>query len=183
MQIDNTSIIGLLRQPDKQEQGFRLLMRQYGEITYWHIRRIVVGHDDAEDVLQETAISIYKNISQFEGAEHQLKSWIYRIATNKALEHLRGKTRFFQSIDDLSPALLQTMITENPIDMDKAEFLIQKRLLSLPTQQRLVFYMRYYDDMTYEEISKVTGRAVGTLKTNFHFARLKIEEELKKLSL
>lgn len=183
MQVDETSILSLLRQADKQEQGFRLLMRQYGESMYWHVRRIVVGHDDAEDVLQETAISIYKNINQFEGKGSQLKAWIYRIATNKAIEHLRGKTRFFQSIDDLSPALLQTMVTENPVDMDKAEFLLQKKLLSLPTQQRIVFYMRYYDDMPYEDISKVTGKAVGTLKANYHFARMKIEEEIKNHSL
>lgn len=183
MQIDDTSILNLLRQPDGQEQGFRLLMKQYGESVYWHIRRIVVGHDDAEDVLQETAISIFKNIGQFAGEACQLKAWIYRIATNESIMLLRRRTHFFQSIDDLSPSLLETMLTENPVDMDRAEFVLQQKALELPTQQRIVFYMRYYDDMPYEDIAKVTGKKVSTLKANYHFAKNKIEDELKNLTL
>lgn len=183
MQIDDSSILNLLRQPDRQEEGFRLLMKQYGESVYWHIRRIVVGHDDAEDVLQETAISIFKNFHQFAGEANQLRAWIYRIATNESIMLLRKRTRLFQSIDDLNPALLETMTTENNVDMNKAEFILQKKLLSLPTQQRIVFYMRYYDDLPYEEISRITGKKVNTLKANYHFAKTKIEEELKKLTL
>ncbi len=183
MQIDNQSILNLLRQPDRQEEGFRLLMKQYGESVYWHIRRIVVGHDDAEDVLQETAISIFRNLHQFAGEANKLRSWIYRIATNEAIMLLRKHTHLFQSIDDLSPSLLETMTTENTVDMDKAEFLLQKKLLSLPTQQRIVFCMRYYDDLPYEEISRITGKKVSTLKANYHFAKTKIEEELKNLTL
>lgn len=183
MQIDDSSILNLLRQPDRQEEGFRLLMKQYGESVYWHIRRIVVGHDDAEDVLQETAISIFKNFHQFAGEANQLRAWIYRIATNESIMQLRKRTRLFQSIDDLNPALLETMTTENNVDMNKAEFILQKKLLSLPTQQRIVFYMRYYDDLPYEEISRITGKKVNTLKANYHFAKTKIEEELKNLTL
>lgn len=181
MQIDDTSILNLLRQPESQEQGFRQLMKRYGESMYWHIRRIVVGHDDAEDVLQETSISIFRNINQFAGDARQLKAWIYRIATNQSIMHLRRRTRFFQSIDDLQPALLETMMTENAVEADKAEFALQKLLLTLPTQQRLVFNMRYYDDMSYEEIAEVTGKKQSTLISNYHFARKKIEEELKSL--
>ena len=183
MQIDYSSILNLLRQPDRQEEGFRLLMKQYGESVYWHIRRIVVGHDDAEDVLQETAISIFKNFHQFAGEANQLRAWIYRIATNESIMLLRKRTRLFQSIDDLNPALLETMTTENNVDMNKAEFILQKKLLSLPTQQRIVFYMRYYDDLPYEEISRITGKKVNTLKANYHFAKTKIEEELKNQTL
>lgn len=183
MQTDDSSILNLLRQPDRQEEAFRLLMKQYGEIVYWHIRRIVVGHDDAEDVLQETAISIYRNIHQFSGEAKQLKAWIYRIATNEAIMLLRKHTHLFQSIDDLSPSLLETMQAENYIDMNTAEFTLQKKLLSLPTQQRIVFCMRYYDDLSYEDISKITGKKVNTLKANYHFAKSKIEEELKNLTL
>lgn len=183
MQIDDSSILNLLRQPDRQEEGFRLLMKQYGESVYWHIRRIVVGHDDAEDVLQETAISIFRNFHQFAGEANQLRAWIYRIATNESIMLLRKRTRLFQSIDDLNPALLETMTTENNVDMNKAEFILQKKLLSLPTQQRIVFYMRYYDDLPYEEISRITGKKVNTLKANYHFAKTKIEEELKNLTL
>lgn len=183
MQIDDTTILNLLRQTDSQERGFRLLMKRYGDSMYWHIRRIVVGHDDAEDVLQETAINIYKNINQFAGTAGQLRAWIYRIATNQSIMLLRSRTRFFQSIDDLHPSLLDTMMTENAVDVDKAEFTLQQKLLSLPTQQRLVFNMRYYDDMSYEEIAEVTGKKVGTLVSNYHFAKTKIEKELKSLVL
>lgn len=183
MHIDDTEILYLLRDPEGKERGFRLLMKQYGESMYWHIRRIVVGHDDAEDVLQETTIKIFKNIGQFTGEAHQLKAWIYRIATNESIMLLRRHTRFYQSIDSLTPALQETMMTENDLDMSKAENILQKKLLTLPTQQRIVFNMRYYDNMTYEDIAKVTGKKVGTLKTTYHFARQKIEDELKKLSL
>ena len=183
MQITDLSILALLRQPGQQEQGFRLLMKKYGESMYWHIRRIVVSHDDAEDVLQETAISIYEKISQFRGGEDQLKAWLYRIATNESLTLLRSHTRLFMSIDDLNPSLLNTMLSENYMNMEEKEFLLQQKLLTLPTQQRIVFNMRYYDDMSYEEIAKVTGKKVGTLKANYHFARTKIEEELKNIAL
>lgn len=183
MHIDNTEILRLLRNPEGKERGFRLLMKQYGESIYWHIRRIVVGHDDAEDVLQETTIKIFKNIERFAGDKDQLKAWIYRIATNESIMQLRRHKRFYQSIDSLSPALMETMMTENALDMNKAEDMLQRKLLTLPTQQRIVFNMRYYDDMSYEEIARVTGKRVGTLKTTYHFARQKIEEELKTLSL
>lgn len=183
MQITDSSILALLRKPDQQEKGFRLLMKKYGDSLYWHIRRIVVSHDDAEDVLQETAINIYKNISQFKGDETQLKVWLYRIATNESLTLLRSHTRLFQSIDDLNPSLLNTMMTENRVNMEEVEYHLQQKLLTLPTQQRIVFNMRYYDDLSYEEIAKVTGKKVGTLKANYHFARTKIEEELKNIAL
>lgn len=182
MQIVDSTILALLRQPNQWEQGFRLLMKKYGESVYWHVRRIVVSHDDAEDVLQETAISIYKSINQFAGNEKQLKPWLYKIATNESLSLLRSRTHFFQSIDDLNPMLLDTLVSENRVNMDEAEYLMQKKLLALSTQQRIVFNMRYYDDMSYEEIAKVTGKKIGTLKTNYHFAKTKIEEELKKIT-
>lgn len=183
MQTDDTTILTLLRQPNSVERGFRLLMKQYGECIYWHIRRIVVGHDDAEDTLQETTVNIFRHIGKFRGEPHQLKAWIYRIATNQAMMQLRSRKHFYQSIDDLAPTLLDTLIAENPVDMTEAEFILQKKLLALPTQQRLAFNMRYYDDLSYEDIAKITGKNVNTLKTNYHLARLKIEEELKQLSL
>ena len=94
----------MLTTPDQRERGFRLLMQQYGEQLYWHIRRIVVGHDDAEDVLQEASIKIFSSIQSFKG-EGTLAGWMYRIATNEALRHLRRQTSIFQSIDALGPAL------------------------------------------------------------------------------
>lgn len=180
---NDADILRLLRQTDGLEQGFRLLMKQYGEAVYWHVRRIVVGHDDAEDVLQETAINIFNNQHQFAGEPQQLRAWIYRIATNEAIQHLRRRTRFLRGIDSLSPVLLETLEAENHIDVGQAETALQRRLLTLPTQQRLVFYMRYFDDLSYDEIARITGKNVNTLKVNYHLAKEKIEKELKSLSL
>lgn len=182
MQTDDTTILKLLRQRDGMERGFRMLMKDYGERIYWHIRRIVVGHDDAEDAFQDTSIKIFRNISQFKGEPSQLKAWIYRIATNQAMMQLRGRKHFYQSIDDLAPSLLDTLIAETPVDINSAELVLQKKLLTLPTQQRLAFNMRYYEDLPYEDIASITGKNVNTLKTNYHLARLKIEEELKQIS-
>lgn len=183
MVIDDTTILIALRNSDTLEQGFRMLMKQYGEKLYWHVRRIVVGHEDAEDVLQDSILQIYNNIHRFSGNAGQLRSWIYRIATNEALQTLRRHTHLFQSIDDLRPELIERLHTEVSVDTDSPEYLLQEALLRLPTQQRLVFNMRYFDEMTYEDIAKVTGKRVGTLKTNYHFAKTKIEEYLKNHTL
>lgn len=160
-----------------------MLMQQYGEKLYWHIRRIVIGHEDAEDVMQESALQIYKNIGRFKGDASQLRSWLYRIATNEALQLLRSHTHFFQSIDDLGSELKEKLQTENDAGEAKAEYLLQEALLRLPTQQRLVFNLRYFDDMSYEDIARVTGKRVGTLKVNYHYAKEKIEEYLKNHTL
>ena len=183
MVIDDTTILTALRNPDTMEQGFQMLMQQYGEKLYWHIRRIVIGHEDAEDVMQDTALQIYSNIGRFAGEASQLRTWIYRIATNEALQLLRSHTRLFQSIDALGPELREKLEAENSLGTDKAEYHLQAALLTLPTQQRLVFNMRYFDDMTYENIALVTGKKINTLKVNYHYARMKIEEYLKNQAL
>lgn len=172
-------IVEMLRDKHQREKGFRLLMQRYGQSLYWHIRRIVVSHDDAEDTLQETAISAFRNIDSFAGEGRQLKAWLYRIATNEALLLLRRHTHLFQSIDSLSSTLLATLTTENPVDGDSAEMMLQKALLTLPTQQRLAFNMRYFDDLSYEEMAQVTGKSVGALKANYHVAKDKIDKYLK----
>ena len=169
----------MLKDPASRESAFRLLMQQYGESLYWHIRRIVVGHEDAEDVLQETCIKIFSKIDSYKG-DGELRAWIYRIATNEAISSLRRQTRLFQSIDDLSPKLTSQLEAETPLNADAAEVLFQKALLTLPTQQRIAFNMRYYDEMSYDEIARVTGKNVGTLKTNYHFAVEKIKNYIKK---
>ena len=169
----------MLSDPQRREQGFRQLMSQYGEALYWHIRRIVVGHDDAEDVLQETSIKIFSSIGSFKG-EGKLTGWMYRIATNEALTHLRRQTRLFQSIDDLGDKLASKMQAEAPADVHQAETLFQRALLTLPTQQRIAFNLRYYDELSYEEIARITGKKVGTLKTNYHYATEKIKEYIKQ---
>ncbi len=172
-------LLEMLNDPRQREKGFRQLTRQYGEMLYWHIRRIVVGHDDAEDALQETFIKILGNIGQFRG-EGKLSTWLYSIATREALTLLRRQTHLFQSIDDLTPALTGKMEAETPLDSDAAEVTFQQALLTLPTQQRIAFNLRYYDEMSYDEIARITGKNVNTLKVNYHLATEKIRKYIKE---
>lgn len=150
-------------------------MQRYGERLYWHIRRIVVGHEDAEDTMQEACIKTFAALPDFRGDATQLQPWLYKIATREALITLRRHTRIFQSIDDLSPRLLDTLHAENAPSEGKVEMLLQQALLTLPTTQRIAFNMRYFDEMSYDDISRVTGRSVASLKTNYHYATEKIK--------
>lgn len=179
---EQTQLYEMLRNPNLRDEGFRQLMAQYGNRLYWHIRRIVVGHDDAEDVLQETCIKILDNISSFRG-DGQITTWIYSIATNESLRHLRRQTHLFQSIDSLAPTLISKLQAETSLDSNKAEVIFQKALLTLPTQQRIAFSMRYYDELSYEEIAAITGKSIGTLKANNHYATEKIKKFIKEYGL
>ena len=174
-----TILIEMLADKYQREQGFRILMKQYGPALYWHIRRIIMRHDDKEDVFQNTCVSIFRGISRFKGGS-SLLTWMYRIATNESLQHLRRQTRLFQSIDTLADTLAGHLQAEAECDAHAIEMLFQKALLTLPTQQRIAFCLRYYDDMSYADISAVTGKSVGTLKTNYHYAAEKIREYIKK---
>lgn len=169
----------MLSTPELREDGFRILMKQYGHTLYWHIRRIVVSHDDAEDVLQETAIRIFRGLSSFNG-DSTLLTWMYKIATNESLQHLRRQKRFYQSIDSLADSLVECLQTESACDADQTEILFQKALLTLPTQQRIAFNLRYYSEMSYADISAITGKSIGTLKTNYHYATERIRKYLKE---
>lgn len=179
--IDDSTIRQMLLDPSNRNEGFKALMKQYGHMLYWHIRRIVVGHDDAEDVLQETCIKVLDRINSFE-AKGTLTMWLYRIATNEALQHLRRQTHLFQSIDSLSDTLIAKLQDESPIDSNETVMLFQQALFSLPTQQRIAFNMRYYDGLSYEEIARITGKSVSSLKTNYHYASQKIKDYIKKHS-
>ena len=176
---DDTSLRQMLFDPEQRDEGFRKLMKQYGHVLYWHIRRIVVGHEDAEDVFQETCIRILNSISSFRG-DGSLATWLYRIATNEALQHLRRQTHLFQSIDSLEETLTGKLQAETSLDGNEQVLLFQKALLTLPTQQRIAFNMRYYDELSYQEIARVTGKSVTTLKTNYHYAVQKIKDFIKE---
>ena len=169
-------IIEMLRNPDEQERGFRILLKTYGDKLYWHIRRMVVSVEDAEDAMQETSIKIFSKMDSFKG-DSSLFTWMYTIATNEALQVLRKRCGLFQSIDSdgLGERLRETLYAETECDADDAEVVFQEALLKLPTQQRLAFNMRYYDELSYEDMSKITGKNVNTLKANYHFAVEKIK--------
>ena len=179
IEMQQAQLQEMLSDPKQRERGFRLLMKQYGETLYWHIRRIVVSHDDAEDALQETCIKIFSSIDQFRG-EGKLTTWIYSIATREALTLLRRQTHLFQSIDSLGSTLSNRLEAETPMDSNATEVLFQKALITLPTQQRIAFNLRYYDELSYDEIARITGKNVNTLKTNYHFAQEKIKKYIKE---
>ncbi len=152
---------------------------QYGERLYWHIRRLVVSHDDAEDALQETFLKIYTKAASFRGESSSLPAWFYRIATNEALQTLRRRVRLFQSIDDLSETLSEQVTTESAPDASRASVLFQKATMLLPTQQRVAFYLRYYDELPYDQIARITGHSEGSLRTNYHYAVKTIKKYLE----
>ena len=171
----------MLRNPEERERGFRLLLSTYGDRLYWHIRRMVVSREDAEDAMQETSIKIFGKLNSFKG-ESSLFTWIYTIATNEALQVLRKRCGLFKSIDDdeLGEQLRNTLYAENDVETGTAEVIFQEALLQLPTQQRLAFNMRYYDELPYEEMAVVTGKNVNTLKSNYHFAVEKVKKYIKE---
>lgn len=179
IKTEGNSLQQMLVGSSQREEGFRMLMKEYGHALYWLIRRIVVGHDDAEDVLQETCIKVLNSIHTYRG-DGSLATWLYRIATNEALQHLRRQTRLFQNIDSLSDTLVEKLQAETPLDGNELEIMLQKALLTLPTQQRIAFNLRYYDELSYEDIASITGKSVQTLKTNYHYATQKIKNYIKE---
>jgi len=181
IKTDENSLHQMLKDPSRREEAFRLLMKQYGHALYWHIRRIVVGHEEAEDVLQETCIKVLNSIGSYRG-DGSMATWLYRIATNEALQHLRRQTHLFQRIDSLSDSLAEKLQAEAPLDGKELEIMFQKALLTLPTQQRIVFNLRYYDEFSYEQIAEITGKTVQSLKTNYHYATQKVKNYIKEHS-
>lgn len=179
-------IVTLIAQLRSNEVGaFDQLIERYGDRLYWHIRRVVVQHEDAEDVLQETFARAYMSIAEFRGdTERTLIAWLYRIATTNAINVLRRRKRWaFSSLNSVRGELLASF--EHEIDPSADEILVrlQKAILELPTKQRLVFNMRYYDELSFEEISQVTGDSVSTLKTNYHYAVKRIKEQVKVIEI
>lgn len=163
--------------PDK---GFRMLVEAYQQQMYWHIRRMVVGHEDAEDVLQETFIRIFRYIGDFR-SESSLSTWIYRITTNECIRFLNKKKEEAVSTEEVQEELMGKLMASEYVDYENEMAVkFQQAILRLPEKQRLVFNLRYYDELSYEEISQVTGSKVETLKANYHFAKEKIKEYMTK---
>jgi RNA polymerase sigma-70 factor (ECF subfamily) len=178
-QLTDSEIIELCRDPQTKERGFRVLLKAYKERTYWHIRHIVIDHEDANDITQNTFIKIWKNLDNFRG-DSSLFSWIYRIATNESLNYLRKlKRQSAVPIDKVEFLLINRIDDNSMMSGDEIERRLQKVLLELPEKQRLVFNMRFYDDLKYQEISDILGTSLGGLKASYHHAVKKIEEKLK----
>ena len=179
MKIQETEIIELMSSEKSREKGVRLMMDAYQSRLYWHIRRFVVDHDLAQDILQDTFIKAYQNFHQFK-QESQLYTWLYRIATNESLQQL-NKMKKMQKSDEEVTSHLQNLVADNvQPSADEIQVLLQNAINTLPEKQKLVFNMRYYEDIPYEEISQILDMSVGTLKTNYHYAKQKVEEYLKQ---
>ena len=163
------------------EKAFNEIVGSYSERLYWHVRRLLCSHEDADDLLQDIFIKVWAALPSFRG-EAQLYTWLYRIATNESLNFLRKQqTRAaLANAQSIDPDLEKKVDDDPFFDGDKAQRVLDKAVAKLPQKQRLVFNMRYYDDMSYADISKVLGTSVGALKASYHFAYEKIKEELGK---
>jgi RNA polymerase sigma-70 factor (ECF subfamily) len=160
-------------------KAFRMIVDKYGSKLYWHIRRIVITHDDADDVLQNSFLNAWKNIDSFR-FESSIYTWLYSIATNEALTLLRKREKESSvSLDDLESLFAWSAEGSSYFDGDEASARLQNAIMKLPDKQRAVFNMKYFDDMSYEDMSGVTGTSVGALKASYHHAVKKIEQFLK----
>lgn len=173
-------IIDQFRNEDTRNYAFNLLVREYQKRLYWHIRKIIIDHDDTDDVLQNVFIKVWRNLESFK-AESQLFTWMYRIATNESINFLNAKKkRAGIPLDDVSAFLANSLESDSYYKGDEIQTKLQKAILTLPDKQRIVFNMKYFDEMKYEEMSKILETSVGALKASYHHAVKKIENYLTK---
>jgi RNA polymerase sigma factor (sigma-70 family) len=178
-EYSDKDLMKLYREGANPHYAFNLIVEKYKERLYWHIRKIVIIHDDADDVMQNTFIKVWKGLAEFR-EESQLFTWIYRIATNEALTHLKQKrNRYLIPIVDVEQNLSKVIDTDSWFNGDELQKKLQKAILSLPEKQRLVFNMKYFDELKYEEIAEILGTSVGALKASYHLAVKKIEKYIE----
>jgi len=167
-----------LKHPDSKEEAFTRLVIEYKERLYWHIRKIVIDHDDANDVVQNTFIKVHLNIENFK-ENSTLYTWMYRIATNEALNFIKSKSnKMGLQNQEWVEALADSLESDAYFDGDSAALTLQKEVARLPEKQRIVFNMKYFDDMNYESISEILGTSIGALKASYHHAVKKIKSKL-----
>ncbi len=174
-------VLKLLQDESTQRKGFEMIVAQYSEQLYWHIRRMVLSHDDANDLLQNAFVKAWMNIDYFR-AEAKLSTWLYRIALNECITFLnKQRAANTVSIDDPEAVLVQKLESDPYFSGDDAQLLLQKALLALPEKQRMVFNLKYFQEMKYEEMSEIFGTSVGALKASYHHAVKKIEKFLEEI--
>lgn len=175
----DAELLKQFRQPATKERAYTSIIKKYQERLYWHIRRLVVDHDDANDVLQNVFIRVWNGLENFK-EESQLYTWLYRIATNESLTFLeQQKKRSAVSLSDVESGLANKVKADKHFDANKLEWKLQMAMQQLPEKQRIVFNLRYYDEMPYEEMSRVLETSEGALKASYHHAVKKIEEYIK----
>ena len=177
--IDEKELVKQLKNSNTQERAFRELMSLYKKRLYWHIRKIVLSHDDADDVLQNTFIKIFKNINSFK-EDSKLFSWMFRIATNESITFINKKAKNLSvDISELQHVLVDSLSNDVYYSGDEIQIILQKAIISLPQKQQLVFKMKYFDEMKYAEMSEILETSVGALKASYFHATKKIEKFIK----
>lgn len=173
---DEKAFVALLLDPKTQDTAFRQLVSQYSRPLYNHIRNIVIDHDDTDDVLQNTFIKVFQNLKSFKG-ESKLFSWVYRIATNEAITFISSKAKKNNiTNEEVQQKALKNLEADEYFEGDEMQMKLQQAIASLPEKQQLVFKMKYFEDLKYEEISEILGTSVGALKASYHHAVKKIED-------
>lgn len=180
MNTDDQYILASFRDDDTRDAAFTALVQKYQEQLYWHIRRLAVTHEDTDDILQMVFVKAWKNLDGFRG-DSSIYTWLYRIATNEALTFLKKeKKRRSVSLDTEEGLMSDKLIAEKGFDARLLEWQLQNAIQMLPEKQRVVFSLRYYDEMPYEKMSEILDTSEGALKASYHHAAKKVEEYIKK---
>ena len=180
--VEDSKLIERLRDESTVREAFSEVIRLYSEPLYWQIRRMVQNHDDANDLLQNTFLKAWQSIENFRG-EARLTTWLYKIAINESISHLaRERRRLNISLDEQAATLAKTIESDEYIDGEQLYLQLRKAIASLPEKQRLVFNMKYFDDMKYEDMSQILGTSVGALKASYHIAVKKIEQFINSIN-
>jgi len=177
--ISDAELLKEFRNPASKERAFTAMIKKYQEKLYWHVRRMVIEHEDANDVLQNVFIRVWNGLENFR-EESQLYTWLYRIATNECLTYIeQQKKRSSVSLSDVESGLSNKIKADSHFDANRLEWKLQLAIQQLPEKQRIVFNLRYYDEMPYEEMSRVLETSEGALKASYHHAVKKIEDYFK----
>jgi len=179
MQNDESKLIADLKEESKKEFAFERLVKLYQERLYHHIRKMVINHEDTDDILQNTFIKVWKGIDTFRG-DSSLYTWLYRIATNESITFLNSKkNRNILPVNDVTDYLMDNLKADPYFEGDQIQMKLQEAIIKLPEKQRIVFNMRYYDEMKYDDMSEILNTSVGALKASYHHAAKKIEQYIK----
>ena len=176
--LDEAVLISQLKDPSTREASYRTLVSTHKERLYWHIRKMVLNHEDTDDILQNTFLKVFKHIDGFKG-DSKLYSWMYRIATNESINFLNKKANQMHiDLQTLQEQSVENLKADTYFDGNEIQLKLQKAIISLPHKQQLVFNMRYFDELKYDEMSDILDTSVGALKASYHHARKKIESIL-----
>jgi RNA polymerase sigma factor (sigma-70 family) len=174
-QVEDAEILEKFSVERTRQEAFSLLLNKYQQKIYWHIRRMVINHDDTDDLVQDVFVKVWKNLGNFR-SDSQLYTWIYRIATNESITFLNKQKRQNNTpLDEVSSEVVESLVEPSYFNGTEIQVKLQRAIQTLPEKQKLIFNMKYFDDMKYEEISEVLGTSVGALKASFHIAVKKIE--------